>query len=83
MWWPTELTPWSDLPPYGNKDSKKSAIFYCLNCGNGMDLRNHTIDSEGNVVPSVVEPLNPSPAKCPTLGCSTFHDYLKLEDWSK
>ena len=60
---------------------KRSAVFYCPACGKGMSLQNHDINPRGVVTPSVVEPLNPSPAKCPDPRCGTFHAHLTLADW--
>ncbi len=60
---------------------KRSAVFYCPRCGKGMALFNHDINPRGVVTPSVVEPLNPSPAKCPDPCCGTFHEHLVLLDW--
>lgn len=60
--------------------TKRSAIFYCPTCGQGMHLNNHEINARGVVQPSVVEPGNPHPA-CPVPRCGTFHDHLILLDW--
>ncbi len=54
------------------------ATYYCPQCGLGMDLSSHTINSDGIVSPSVVHPKG--------YGCdalSSFHDHLTLDGWPK
>ncbi len=49
----------------------RSASFTCPACGLTGALTHHEIREDGVVLPSVV---------CP--GTCTFHEHLKLEDWS-
>lgn len=60
----------------------RSAVFYCPSCGEGMGLQNHIISIEGEVSPSVVEPVNSFP-KCPNGRCGTFHEFITLENWNQ
>lgn len=48
------------------------ATVTCPKCKQTYDLRKHKIDPDGTVSPSL---------DCPTKTC-TFHEYVKLENWT-
>ncbi len=50
-----------------------SANFFCPTCGLVASLRDHSIDKDGLVTPSVA---------CPGPKCS-FHEHIKLNGWLK
>jgi hypothetical protein len=52
-------------------DNKPVAVFNCPGCGITAYLEEHSVDSDGNVTPSVV---------CP--GVCGFHEFIHLKGWS-
>lgn len=60
---------WFEVPIERPSGTGRSAVIDCPKCQSELELVNHSVSSDGKVVPSV---------KCPN--CD-FHNDIKLEGW--